>query len=68
MSKIRKQNGQATELEIHIIKCSYLCDGCAKHIKSGEKVLNGIASCCGGGCTRILCAECITAAYLKLNN
>lgn len=38
------------------------CDGCGKKIVLGEKYIAGIDSCCGGGCQRNLCINCVKAA------
>ena len=42
------------------------CDGCGKPYKIGETIITNINSCCGGGCYRTLCANCIEEAYKLL--
>jgi len=41
------------------------CDGCGYILKSGDKYLGGIDSCCWDSVRR-LCAECIKWAYEAL--
>lgn len=38
------------------------CDGCGTGLQPGQKYLSGIKSCCGGGCCRALCMDCIVMA------
>lgn len=38
------------------------CDGCGRDIPVGEAYIWNITSCCGGGCARSLCRECVAAA------
>ena len=38
------------------------CDGCGRTIPAGEPHLGDIDSCCGGGCCRHLCKECVRVA------
>ena len=38
---------------------AYTCDGCDSDIPAGAGFVNGIVSCCGSGCVRILCFRCI---------
>ena len=38
------------------------CDGCGRQIPQGEPYLGCIDSCCGGGCYRSLCVDCVKAA------
>ena len=38
------------------------CDGCDKRYKVGDKKITGIESCCGGGCKRNLCEDCVKIA------
>lgn len=38
------------------------CDGCSRVLIPGEKILVGIESCCGGGCSRVLCKQCVLFA------
>lgn len=42
------------------------CDGCGLKIQPGVPYLSDIDSCCGGGCTRSLCAECVKKAATDL--
>jgi hypothetical protein len=35
------------------------CDGCSRKMQLGERYLTSIESCCGTGCVRSLCAECV---------
>jgi len=44
------------------------CDGCGRAILEGEKYLWGITSCCGGGCGRRLCSDCIHWALNALKD
>lgn len=44
------------------------CDGCGREFIVGEKVINGIESCCGGGCWRMLCSNCIKIAYALIHS
>ena len=39
------------------------CDGCNETIPPGEEFLTNIQSCCGSGCVRSLCKECVRYAY-----
>lgn len=39
------------------------CHGCGRKYKLGEKAITGIESCCGSGCVRQLCKDCVKAAY-----
>lgn len=39
------------------------CDGCGVVIASGTRHLVGIESCCGGGCCRRLCLDCVRYAF-----
>ena len=39
------------------------CDGCKKELnEEGDEFIWGIESCCGGGCSRALCRECVLEA------
>lgn len=38
------------------------CDGCGKTFAVDEKRIDGIESCCGSGCTRSLCQDCVCIA------
>ena len=38
------------------------CDGCGDEIPAGTPHVSGIESCCGGGCCRVLCFDCIARA------
>jgi hypothetical protein len=38
------------------------CDGCGVVIGESPHI-SGIESCCGGGCVRNLCFDCVRAAY-----
>lgn len=38
------------------------CDGCNRKIEVGEAHLSGIGSCCGSGCYRHLCRDCVLKA------
>lgn len=38
------------------------CDGCGRVPQEGDLLITRIESCCGGGCCRELCANCIKAA------
>lgn len=42
------------------------CDGCGRTIPLGGKYVWNIESCCGGGCTRCLCKDCVDAAHNML--
>jgi len=42
------------------------CDGCGKIIRKGDKMLTNIDSCCGGGCVRSICIDCLEYAYKQL--
>jgi hypothetical protein len=39
------------------------CDGCGRVVPQGERLIFGIESCCGGGCARRLCADCVRKAF-----
>ena len=43
------------------------CDGCGHKYEKGEKRITGIESCCGGGCVRNLCNNCINKTYEMLS-
>ena len=49
--------------------CTYEaeCDGCLGTIKVGDLHLTNINSCCGPGCSRVLCKACVEHAALKFN-
>lgn len=53
----KMENHETTEHE---------CDGCGEDIPEGELYLYGIESCCGGGCARILCGNCLKKAHVAL--
>ena len=38
------------------------CDGCGQVPQEGDLMVINIESCCGGGCTRAICAKCVDAA------
>lgn len=42
------------------------CSGCGKKMKVGEQYLTNIESCCGAGCVRSLCAQCVKWAAKEL--
>lgn len=44
------------------------CDGCGGKIDVGERFITNIESCCGAGCVRSLCADCVRSAFDALNN
>ena len=61
--------------DLEIMSCSsvktasyYECDGCHHKMTVGERFVTGIESCCGSGCVRNLCAECIEWAAQKLKD
>ena len=43
------------------------CDGCGRIIKRDEKRLDGIESCCRGGCNPQLCHDCVIWAYHQMD-
>lgn len=51
------------KLEVEEFKFETDCDGCDGKIPPNEKLVGGIDSCCGGGCSRSLCASCVAFAY-----
>jgi len=54
-------------LELELMdKYEERCDGCGKKIPEGDLIVTNITSCCGGGCCRILCTNCLTTMYLQL--
>jgi len=38
-----------------------VCDGCGEPLQEGKRILTGIESCCGGGCARVLCEQCVSS-------
>ncbi len=52
---------QKTNLEV--CEASGSCDGCGRNYEAGEKAIGCIESCCGGGCYRSLCFDCVRAAF-----
>lgn len=51
-------------LEIWSVRYSMQeCDGCGKTLPVGSLMIANIDSCCGGGCSRALCFDCIKKAY-----
>lgn len=35
------------------------CDGCGRKWVAGDKMIINIESCCGGGCSRSICEQCV---------
>lgn len=52
-----------SNLQIDSLKHVRECDGCNKPIPPGAQMVFGIESCCGGGCSRVLCRVCIKRMY-----
>lgn len=44
------------------------CDGCGRVLQEGDLSIGNIDSCCGGGCTRSICADCVKAAYKMIED
>ncbi len=40
-----------------------ICDGCDGRFEVGDLYVDGIQSCCGGGCSRNLCELCIKESF-----
>lgn len=44
---------------------STVCDGCGKEVTPGVTMVGGIdSSCCGGGCARSICMDCVSAIFV----
>lgn len=55
-----------SELRIKAVEFYEDCSGCGERIKRGEMMLTNIASCCGGGCVRSICIDCLKFAYVEM--
>lgn len=55
--------GMSYHLEWSVADRWTQCDGCGREeFSAEEQILTGIESCCGGGCTRCLCSDCVERA------
>ena len=54
-------------LEVNRAEYETPCDGCGKRIAPGELLVTNIESCCGSGCVRSLCPDCVRSAFDALN-
>lgn len=61
MSGFESRKIEGTELTFDVSDSASECDGCGKEVPAGVTMVGGIESCCGGGCARSICMDCVDA-------
>lgn len=64
----KSQKFEDSDLRVKHASFETSCDGCGNTIDEGDKIVTGIDSCCGGGCWRRLCMNCVFSVLQELVN